>query len=134
MVPLRLDAAHHAEMRAHVAIEAPLEACGLVAGKRGTSAKVFAIRNANLSPTTFRMAPQEQLAAMLEIERAGWELLAIYHSHPNGPAGPSKTDIAEALYPGVVHLIWNRPGDVWTCRAFLLDGSQINSVEFEVGE
>jgi proteasome lid subunit RPN8/RPN11 len=32
-------------------------------------------------------------------------LIAIFHSHPHGPAEPSKTDIERAYYPEVAHLI-----------------------------
>ena len=32
-------------------------------------------------------------------------LLAIYHSHPNGPEYPSPTDLEEDYYPDVIKLI-----------------------------
>jgi proteasome lid subunit RPN8/RPN11 len=32
-------------------------------------------------------------------------IIGVYHSHPNGPATPSETDIAEARYPDWLHLI-----------------------------
>lgn len=119
-------------MRAHVGAEAPLEACGLLAGASGRSRQVFLVRNELASATHYSMAPSEQLRAFMEIERAGWELLAIYHSHPNGPPHPSQTDLAEAHYPGVAHLIWTRHGGEWTCRAFLLDGGEVSEVELVI--
>ena len=45
------------------------------------------------------------LAAFLAMETQDEELLAIYHSHPQGPAHPSPTDIAQAYYPDVVQII-----------------------------
>jgi proteasome lid subunit RPN8/RPN11 len=42
---------------------------------------------------------------MVEWEDAGLELLAIYHSHPQGPEGPSETDIAMATYPEATYII-----------------------------
>jgi proteasome lid subunit RPN8/RPN11 len=120
-------------MRAHVAAAAPQEACGLLAGANGGSRQVFEITNELASPTHFSMAPREQLAALLEIERRGWELLAIYHSHPAGPPRPSRTDVSEARYPGVVHLIWSPDAGEWSCRAFLLDGGEAREIGIELG-
>lgn len=119
-------------MRAHVAAEAPLEACGLLAGVGGRSVHVFRIENELASPTQFRMEARQQVDAFLQIEKNAWELLAIYHSHPAGPPSPSKTDLAEALYPGVAHLIWSFDLS-WNCRAFLLDGGIIQTLEYELG-
>lgn len=130
MASLVLDQPHWEAMRAHVAAENPLEACGLVAGKQGRSSFLFPIRNEAASPTRFRMNGKQQLAAFQEMERAGWDLLAIYHSHPAGPAEPSPTDLAEVTYPGVIHLIWSPAANGWGCRAFLLDNGRALPIEF----
>ncbi len=126
---LKIARGHWEQMRAHVAAEGPLEACGLVAGLDQKSHAVFRIQNELASSTQFRMEPNEQLKALLEIERAGWQMLAIYHSHPAGPPRPSQTDVAEARYPGVAHLIWSPKNGEWNCGAFLLDGT-VNEVEW----
>lgn len=112
-------------MRAHVASAAPLEACGLVAGKLGVSKAVFCGRNELASSTRFRLEPRQQLEFFLQMEREGWDLMAIFHSHPAGPSLPSATDLDEALYPGVVHLIWFPQNGEWNCAAFLLDGGRV---------
>lgn len=132
MAQFVLLAGHIGAMQSHVAAEAPLEACGLVAGKDGRSAHIFPIDNEEASRTHFRMDARQQYEAFVQMERSGWELLAIYHSHPNGPARPSKTDLAEAAYPGVVQLIWSPQTNGWDCRAFFLDGGQIVPTEFQV--
>jgi len=127
---LCLAAAHRAQMAAHVAAEAPNEACGLLAGAEGASVQLFPITNELKSPTHYSLAPAEQLRAFMQIEERGLQLLAIYHSHPAGPPTPSFTDVAEARYPGVVHLIWTPDAQgVWGCRAFLLDGGEVVEVE-----
>lgn len=123
---------HWEEMRAQMAAVAPLEACGLLAGGVSGSEAVFAIENELASATHFRMNARQQVAAFAAIEEAGWTLLAIYHSHPGGPPHPSETDLAEALYPGVAHLIWAQGAGVWNCRAFLLDGGQIQGLEYQL--
>ncbi|MBX3049241.1 MAG: M67 family metallopeptidase [Anaerolineales bacterium] len=118
---LRLPRRLWQQMRRHVAAVSPQEACGLLAGRDGQAQAVYAVRNELVSPTHFRMDAAEQWAAFQAMEAEGLELLAIYHSHPNGPAGPSQQDILNAGYPGVAHLIWSPVGDEWACRAFLLD-------------
>lgn len=118
-------------MRAHVAREAPLEACGLLAGSEGLSASVFPIRNEEASLTHFLMDAKQQVQAFMAMERAGCHLLAIYHSHPAGPPRPSRTDLAEVTYPGVVQLIWAQAGG-WDCFAFLLDEGQVQPLKYQL--
>jgi proteasome lid subunit RPN8/RPN11 len=106
-----------------VARHAPEEACGLVAGVNCRSVAVYPIENALHSPVRFRMEPQQQVKAYLEILGKGWDLAAIYHSHPEGPVWPSPTDIAEAAYPEVIYLIWIPDHEGWNCRGYqILDG------------
>jgi proteasome lid subunit RPN8/RPN11 len=45
------------------------------------------------------MDPKQQLQAMLALEANGWQLVAIYHSHPQGPETPSDSDVKQAYYP-----------------------------------
>jgi proteasome lid subunit RPN8/RPN11 len=66
------------------------------------------------------MEPHQQIHAMLSIENSGLDLLAIYHSHPAGPDHPSRTDIEEFRYPGIVYLIWSPLNADWECRGFEL--------------
>jgi [CysO sulfur-carrier protein]-S-L-cysteine hydrolase len=116
-------------MREHVENLAPEEACGLVAGVEGRSVEVFPVENALHSEVRYRMEPREQLKAMLTIEENGWEIAAIYHSHPFGPEGPSMTDIEEAAYTGVIHLIWNQQGGGWSCRGYSIEGGTAREIE-----
>jgi proteasome lid subunit RPN8/RPN11 len=128
---LRISEQHLAEMRALMAAQPDVEVCGLLAGREGASTRVFAITNDLHSATRYAMNLSEQVDAFIEIETSGEELLAIYHSHPHGPARPSATDLAEAHYPGVAHLIWSPLDNDWVCKAFLLDGDEIVDLEYE---
>jgi proteasome lid subunit RPN8/RPN11 len=116
---------HVDEMKAQVSALQPEEACGIVAGFQGRSVKVFPVENILHSPIRFRMDPKSQLDIFEEIDEQGWEMLAIYHSHPNGPDTPSETDIGEAYYPETAHLIWSRRADVWLCRAFYIRNGKV---------
>lgn len=93
------------EMVTHLRSVWPLEGCGLLAGQDGRIAKHYPISNRLNSPTTFEMDAEQLVTAVLDLESQGMTLLAIYHSHPHGPAAPSPTDIAQANYPETVQII-----------------------------
>lgn len=93
------------QMVEHARRWAPLEACGLVAGKGGTATRFFPTENADRSPVRYTIPPLEILRITREIDRAGEELLAIFHSHPASEAYPSATDVRLAFYPDSFYLI-----------------------------
>jgi proteasome lid subunit RPN8/RPN11 len=78
------------------------------------------------------MHPEEQLNAFLHFEAQGWELVGIYHSHPQGPDSPSAADLAEAYYPESVYLIWSHHQGSWRCRGFQIRDLQFIEVELIV--
>jgi proteasome lid subunit RPN8/RPN11 len=59
------------------------------------------------------------------MENEDLELVGIYHSHPQGPPGPSEIDVREAYYPNVVHLIWSNTEGTWSCAGYSINGGQI---------
>ena len=114
------------EMITHVVAHAPEEACGLVGGRAypnvdfgvlsdlfgsilggraGRAIRLYPVENVLHSPVAYEMEPRQQVQAMLDMEAAGEELLAIYHSHPHGPAWPSPTDRRQAYYPDTAYII-----------------------------
>lgn len=119
------------EMLRHVAGQAPLEACGLLAGRDGQVEKVLLVRNQAQSPVRFVMDPYEQLAAFEWIDAQGLELIGIFHSHPDGPMGASATDIEEAAYE-VVHIIWSRLEGTWRLRGFWIEDGQVSEVALSI--
>jgi proteasome lid subunit RPN8/RPN11 len=121
---LTLTAEQWAQMCAHLTAQLPNEACGLLAGRAGRIDKVYLITNAQASPVRYEMEPGELIEAILEMERADWELLGIFHSHPAGPPTPSPTDVAQAYYPDSAYLICSPGAENWQGRAFeIRDGS-----------
>ena len=115
----------------HIHEQAPLEACGLLAGKNDRVENVILVRNQAQSPVRFVMDPYQQLEGFEWIESQALELLGIFHSHPAGPETPSATDIAEAAYE-VVHLIWSRPNGQWQPRGFWIENGQAMEVDIFV--
>jgi len=109
------------ETRAHLQREAPREGVGLWAGRREVE-RVIPLPNAHPNPLTGYLAePLALLKALKALEQEGLSLLAIYHSHPAGPALPSPTDIREARWR-VPYVIFGMDG----VRAFLLpEGEEV---------
>lgn len=128
---LKLKPEHLQTMRRHVSTQAPLEACGLLAGKQDSVETVLRVRNADQSPVRFRMDAQEQYNAFEWIEAQGLDLVGIFHSHPSGPETVSPTDIAEAAYD-VVHIIWSRTGQKWSARGFWIEKGMVTDVDLQV--
>lgn len=131
-IGLYLKKQHYECMLNDVKGRTPEEACGLVAGLNSHSEKIYVISNIEQSPFRFRMAPGEQLQAFNDIEAHKLELLAIYHSHPNGPIGPSPTDINEFAYPETLYLIWSRDRDEWICRGYQIADRTIQEVPVKI--
>ncbi len=122
---------HWTQMESDVTSRPAQEACGLVAGETNHATQVFPITNILHDPYRFRMDPQEELQAFLLIEEKGWEVLAVYHSHPHGIHHPSPTDLAELTFPGIIYLIWYEQSGTWRCRGYLMK-SQEDQVEVPV--
>ncbi|MHC4622667.1 MAG: M67 family metallopeptidase [Planctomycetota bacterium] len=87
--------------RAH----APVEACGILAGRNNKVERLYEMTNIDNSSHHFMMEPREQFAVVKDIRALGLEMLAIYHSHPAAPAKPSQEDIRLALTPDVAYVI-----------------------------
>jgi proteasome lid subunit RPN8/RPN11 len=131
---LTLLKTHLVEMLAHVKSCLPEEACGLIASSHQVSRAVYPIPNELRSPHRFRMNPVAQLEAFLDIEKLGWVLAAIYHSHPEGPPEPSETDLVESTYPGVLNLIWHTHGASWSWGCYVLSKDGYETVKIHVGD
>ncbi len=78
------------------------------------------------------MDPSEQVRALFGFVESGLELIAIYHSHPSGPPGPSLTDLREAAYPEAYQLIWYQEGGNWNCRAYRYRADTAEEIALQV--
>jgi proteasome lid subunit RPN8/RPN11 len=105
-------------MKSHVVKSLPEEACGMIGGKKNRGRLVFPVANRLHSPTRFEMDPLEQLVGMEKIEQLGLDMLAFYHSHPNGMNQPSQSDIRAFSYPGVKYLIWFPGKQGWQVKGY----------------
>jgi proteasome lid subunit RPN8/RPN11 len=124
-----LTPSHWKQMESDVNERLPEEACGLVAGSVDHSRSIIPITNILHDANRFRLDPDEELKAFMYIENEGWDILAIYHSHPRGIDHPSSTDIDELTFPDIIYLIWYQTDNRWACRGYLMQrGSQVSEV------
>jgi proteasome lid subunit RPN8/RPN11 len=88
----------------HARKKYPEEACGLLVG-RGSADRFIPMENTLASTTAFEMDPAQLKSVFRDLRQSGEELIGIYHSHPSGPARPSKMDFVRAYYPEAAQLI-----------------------------
>ena len=122
---LRLDGSLRQTIIDHLTSVLPNEGCGLLAiapDEDGRAVQYFPGSNIDASPTRFTMDGKEVIDAMREMERNGWQLGAIVHSHPRNPATPSRTDLNEALYPAALMVICSFAGHEPELRAWAIAG------------
>ncbi len=85
--------------------EAPLEACGLLAGNDLTIHAFYPLTNMDASAEHYSMDPAEQFNALKDMRKHGWQIVGIWHSHPATAARMSVEDQKLALMPGVSYVI-----------------------------
>ena len=122
----------------HARDEFPNECCGLIAGRGDVATRVLPTTNAEGTPFMYVMDPHEQMRLMDEIDDAGEDLVAIYHSHTRSAAYPSRTDVELALFAEPLYVIASlQDPDAPVIRAFRLarsapEGEQITEEPVEV--
>jgi [CysO sulfur-carrier protein]-S-L-cysteine hydrolase len=133
----------------------PEEICGVLIGRRDAPA-TYELRQvpnrANQEPqqdptgvardarTAYLMDPKTQLAILRELDDRGWELLLIYHSHPDHEASFSAMDRERALtldgrplWPGAAYLVVSvRAGQVRGVSAYAWDPERRSFLETAV--
>ena len=130
---MRIARELYEQMIAHAREEAPNECCGMVGSTDGQAVAVYRAVNAEASPLRFRIDPEEQLGLHNEIEEAGLELGAIYHSHTRTEPRPSQTDINFAkLWPGVLWIIVGLAGEQAEVRTWRIDDGRVSDAELVV--
>ena len=93
---IKLNKADFEKILAHARAEAPVEACGLIAGRiedgNELIDKVYILTNVDHAEEHFTLDPKEQLAAVKDMRANGLVPLGNWHSHPISPSRPSQED------------------------------------------
>jgi proteasome lid subunit RPN8/RPN11 len=115
--------------------EAPIEACGILAGSNNRVEKLYKMRNIEQRSDHYMMEPEQQFAVVKDIRSRSLEMLAIYHSHPATPAKPSAEDIRLALTPDVIYVIVSlQNARIPVVKGFLIEERNIAAVTVEIAE
>ena len=90
----------------------PFEGCGLLLGPYGSdkvAQQVVPLRNAlrdeGRGRFDFTFDPKEFSQAQLAADKANLDIVGIYHTHPDHPPRPSKTDESQPMLSGWVNII-----------------------------
>jgi len=130
---VELDTLFAKEIVEHGLREFPNEACGLIAGSDGSAVKVFAMRNMDASPMSYRLDPKEQLEVFDRMDAGGLELFGIYHTHTHTEAYPSETDRRLAFYPEARYVIVSLSDrDKPEVRAFRITDGEVAEEELSI--
>ena len=120
------------QMIAHARAEAPNECCGMVSSDGEEAVKVFAAENAAASPLRYEIDGAEQYRIQMQIDDAGHDLGAIYHSHTRSEPYPSQTDINLAFYPDAIYVIVGLANEEPDVRSYFIRDGQVTEAELAV--
>jgi len=110
----------------------PAECCGLLAGVPPLASRLLPLANELASPTRYQADARDLIAAFRTMRNERIELLAIYHSHPNTAAEPSRTDLAQNYYGSLPHVIISLLSQPPQVRAFRLGPDSYTQIELTV--
>jgi [CysO sulfur-carrier protein]-S-L-cysteine hydrolase len=120
------------QMVDHARAQAPNECCGMVASRDGELVQVHPATNAAASPLRYEIDGAEQYRIQMEIDDAGLDLGAIYHSHTRTAPYPSQTDINLAFYPDALYVIVGLAGGEADVRAYTIRDGQVAEADLAV--
>lgn len=120
------------QMEAAARAAAPLEACGLLAGRDGTICRFYVLTNADQSAEHYSMKPEEQFLAIRDMRARKLDLLGIWHSHPATPARMSEEDLRLAYTPDAAYLILSLAGGRPDLRGFRMADGRAAEIELRI--
>lgn len=83
----------------------PEEGCGFLIGRQSRAVRFEPAPNILASRSEFEIPPATLFDLQRRLRSTGDTLVGICHSHPHGPARPSRRDLALARHPDTLHVI-----------------------------
>ncbi len=110
----------------HTESSYPYECCGVMIGTMGENKTVHAFRicknlNKDRAHDRYNMDPLDMLKAEREFEGTPWDIIGIYHSHPDHPSRPSQTDTDAAFSTYSYVIISVQKGKVASAQSWVLN-------------
>jgi proteasome lid subunit RPN8/RPN11 len=117
---------------AHARKNALIEVCGYLASKDEVLSLAYELTNIDHSFEHFSFDPKEQFSALKDARNRGFEITAVYHSHPASPARPSQEDIRLAFDAEKLYVIISLLGGRENIRAFWIRNEQVTEEFLEI--
>jgi len=134
---LALSQADYGEIRNHGEETYPHECCGVLLGQFSDEGRMVeatvrcGITRTDSPQNRYHIAPQELVRVQRQAREKGLEIIGFYHSHPDHPAQPSSTDLAEAHWIGCSYVITAvQQGKAVLTNSFLLEGTDEEDKRF----
>ena len=129
---LRITQAQLEELRRHGEATYPYECCGVLTGEAAPDGakkvrQVIPCNNADSSKPQvwYQIDPREIVRIQRQAYERNQDILGFYHSHPDCPARWSKSDLAEAHWPGCTYVITSvEDGKAQQTNSFELIGDE----------
>jgi [CysO sulfur-carrier protein]-S-L-cysteine hydrolase len=129
---MKIERPLYDEMISHAREEAPNECCGMISSRDGEAVGLYRARNAAASPLRYEIDGAEQYRIQMQLDDAGLDLGAIYHSHTRTEPYPSQTDINLAFYPDALYVIVGLAREDPDVRAFTIRDGRVAEAELVV--
>lgn len=117
---------------AHAKKLTPIEACGYLASQDDIVSKHYELTNTDKSEEHFSFDPAEQFSTVKDARANGFEVCAVYHSHPATPARPSKEDIKLAYDPNISYVIASLADEGEDVKSFKIKDGQVTPEDIEI--
>ena len=134
MITLRKE--DYDKILAHARSEAPVEACGLIAGRiEGTDKiveKVYILTNTDHAEEHFTLDPREQLAAVKDMRANGLVQLGNWHSHPVSPSRPSDEDKRLAYDSTASYMILSLMDNTPVLNSFHVENNEATKEDLKI--
>lgn len=135
---IKLRQSDYEKIVAHAKSEAPIEACGLIAGEMiggdKIIKKVYILTNTDHAEEHFTLDPKEQLKAIKDMRAGGLVPLGNWHSHPVSPSRPSEEDKRLAYDSSASYMILSLMEDEPVLNSFHIEGDKAEKEELVIGQ
>jgi len=122
----------YTKMINHCIKDKPLEACGLLSGKKKMVQTCWPMVNILHSQNEFEIDIQQIQVGFHKMKEKGEQLVGIYHSHPTTPPYPSPNDIIYADYPEESYVIISLCKTIPEVRCFHIIDRQVYPIHHEI--
>ena len=135
---IKLFRSDYDKIVAHAKKEAPIEACGLIAGELSDGdkivKKVYILTNTDHAEEHFTLDPKEQLAAIKDMRANGLVPLGNWHSHPVSPSRPSQEDKRLAYDSSASYMILSLMDDEPVLNSFHIEGDTAEKEQLVIAD